>query len=63
MAEPSGDITGSTETLKKLVDAAAGVIAGSGNLIGMRKAMEYVGFSIEQQKSIVGTYDQEITFT
>jgi hypothetical protein len=30
--------------LEKLVKAAAGVVSGSSNLIGVRKAMELVGF-------------------
>ena len=38
--------------LKKQIRAAAGVVAGSGNVVGVAKAMEVVGFSAEQRSNI-----------
>ena len=52
MSEVSSNITEANDDLQKLVEAAAGVVAGSKNLICIRKAMQYVGLSSEQQKSM-----------
>ena len=38
--------------LKKQIRAAAGVVTGSGNVVGVAKAMEVVGFSAEQRSNI-----------
>ena len=38
--------------LKKQIRAAAGVVAGSGNVVGVAKAMELLGFSAEQRSNI-----------
>ena len=52
MLEASTNTMEEDEALKKLVSAAAGVVTGSQNIIGVRKAMQYVGFSEEQCKSM-----------
>ena len=52
MSEASSNTTEENDQFENLVIAAAGVVTGSRNIIGIRKAMEYVGFSEEQRKSM-----------
>jgi hypothetical protein len=52
MSEASSTQSGTDEALKKLVEQAAGAVAGSQNAIGIRKAMELVGFTEEQRKNM-----------
>lgn len=52
MSQASSDTTERDERLKKLVEAAAGIVAGSRKLVGVTKAMDIVGFSAEERKDI-----------
>jgi hypothetical protein len=52
MLEGSSTLSEADDQLKLLMERAAGVIAGSQNTIGVTKAMELVGFSEEQRKTM-----------
>ena len=52
MSEPSSTHTEANSQQQKLVRAAAGVVAGSGNVVGVAKAMEVVGFLAEQRANM-----------
>ena len=52
MVEASDESMEGAEDLKALVDAAAGIVVGSGKRVGIALAMEYVGFTLEQRRDM-----------
>jgi hypothetical protein len=43
---------GANVALESKVKAAAGVVAGSNNILGIQQAMSLVGFSLEEQRNM-----------
>jgi hypothetical protein len=52
MAEASTNTTERIDKLKVLVIQAAGIVAGSQNTVGISQAMELVGFTVEERKTM-----------
>jgi RNase H-like domain found in reverse transcriptase len=52
MAEASQHATEAIQRLETMVSQAAGIIAGSQNTVGITRAMELVGFSLEERKTM-----------